>query len=599
MRKLLHRLWSDTAGMTWTLFGLALAALTIVALWLSSGVQPTLRGGQTQIAYAEGLRVTLRLDSASMGERNIEVQIDDEAGRPVEVESLLLRFSMTEMDMGVADVEAQPVGRGRFRARGSFFSMAGRWEIEAIVGREAQAPLPVAFTFPIAASGEAGNLPTPLLDDAATLAAGRQLYATNCAACHGETGRGDGPAAAGLRPAPGDFAEHMVPGKHTDWQIFTWIRDGVPNSAMPAWGERLSDDQIWQLVTYLRTFAPQEAQATAPPTAAEPTAGPTAATAEIAEPLPPLIFTRAGALWRSDGSEAPPQQLSDLEEGSYAQYPVLSPDGEQIAFVITSQGPLGEDEWPQLNPETQLAIMDADGSDLQILWDPERGVLGQPFWRPNSQELYVSISEVSSRPDAPIIDRLYQVGRVDPASGERAVAFEDAYDLAFSPDGELVAFLRWDEDLVRFKLSVAAADGSDVRDVVAGRGFVQLASPRFSPDGRQILFVSAGGPPTDEQGYPFTQGQRSPLERVLALFEPPVAEAHGSAADLWIVNIDGSGLRRLTRLREDSPMGIFSPDGERIIILAAGGIYEMNADGTNLQKLDPIGDHGGLDWGQR
>ena len=47
------------------------------------------------------------------------------------------------------------------------------------------------------------------------------------------------------------------------------------------------------------------------------------------------------------------------------------------------------------------------------------------------------------------------------------------------------------------------------------------------------------------------------------------------------------------------PLGIFSPDGERIIILAAGGIYEMNADGTNLQKLDPIGDHGGLDWGQR
>jgi Tol biopolymer transport system component len=126
-----------------------------------------------------------------------------------------------------------------------------------------------------------------------------------------------------------------------------------------------------------------------------------------------------------------------------------------------------------------------------------------------------------------------------------------------------------------------------------------IASPRFSPDGQRVLFVSPGGPPTDEQGYPITQGQQSPLERVLALFEPPAAEAHGAKADLWVVNVDGTGLRRLTTLHEDSPMGIFSPDGQRIVILAAGGIYTLNADGSGVRKLAPSGDHGGLDWGQR
>jgi Tol biopolymer transport system component len=160
-----------------------------------------------------------------------------------------------------------------------------------------------------------------------------------------------------------------------------------------------------------------------------------------------------------------------------------------------------------------------------------------------------------------------------------------------------VAFLRWDSDLARFRLSVAAPDGADEREVVSGRGFLAFASPRFSPDGRQLIFISPGGPPTDEQGFPITRGRQSPLDGLLSLFDPPAAEAHGAAADLWSVNVDGTGLRRLTTLREDSPMAVFSPDGDRIVLLAAGGVYSLNPDGSDLRKLDPLGDHGGLDWG--
>jgi Tol biopolymer transport system component len=161
-----------------------------------------------------------------------------------------------------------------------------------------------------------------------------------------------------------------------------------------------------------------------------------------------------------------------------------------------------------------------------------------------------------------------------------------------------MAFLRWNKALARFQLSVAAPDGSGERELVSGRGFLTFSSPRFSPDGGQILFVSPGGPPTDEQGLPITQGRQSPLDRLLARFEPPAAQAHGAAADLWIIGVDGTGLRRLTTLREDSPMGVFSPDGAQIVVLAAGGIYALNPDGGELRKLDPTGDHGGLDWGR-
>jgi Tol biopolymer transport system component len=390
----------------------------------------------------------------------------------------------------------------------------------------------------------------------------------------------------------------MVLGKHTDGQVYLWIRDGYPNSAMPAWGQRLSDQQIWQLVTYLRTFAqapsPSPVDGLAQATTAPPPS-PTAAPATH-EPLPPLIFTRSGNVWRSDGSARPPEQLTTLASGSYAEYPVISPKGDRIAFVITSQGPLGPEEWPQLNPETRLAVMRADGSDMQVIWDPERGVLGQPECKANGQAVSDAYAEVLNPQTAAVPDRLFQIMRVDPVSQGRSVALENAYDLTFSADAQMIAFLRWNNDRAGFTLNVAAPDGSGEHEILALGEFSDIASPRFSPDGRRLLFVSSGGPPTDDQGNPIAQNDQSPLARVLGLFAPALAEAHGAAADLWIVNVDGTGLRRLTKLHEDSPMAVFAPDGRQIVLMGAGGIYLLNADGSNVRKIDPIGDHGGLDW---
>jgi hypothetical protein len=58
----------------------------------------------------------------------------------------------------------------------------------------------------------------------------------------------------------------------------------------------------------------------------------------------------------------------------------------------------------------------------------------------------------------------------------------------------------------------------------------------------------------------------------------------------------GSDLQRLTRVGADTPMAVFSSDGTQIVMMGEDGIYLMNADGSNLCKIDPLGDHGGLDW---
>ena len=86
-----------------------------------------------------------------------------------------------------------------------------------------------------------------------SLAAGAASYAQVCQTCHGAAGRGDGPAAAGLAPPPADLAIHVP--LHPEADLFRFIRDGIPGTAMAPQGERLGEAQIWHLVNYIRTLA--------------------------------------------------------------------------------------------------------------------------------------------------------------------------------------------------------------------------------------------------------------------------------------------------------------------------------------------------------
>ena len=90
--------------------------------------------------------------------------------------------------------------------------------------------------------------PVTLTD--ASVERGRILFARNCAQCHGDTGRGNGPAGVNLRPQPADFLVHVP--YHGDTTIFGWISNGVQGTGMPAWGDQLSEEQRWDLVNFLR-----------------------------------------------------------------------------------------------------------------------------------------------------------------------------------------------------------------------------------------------------------------------------------------------------------------------------------------------------------
>jgi mono/diheme cytochrome c family protein len=104
---------------------------------------------------------------------------------------------------------------------------------------------------------DAGDRINPIPPTSGSVARGAELYQIQCAACHGASGRGDGPVGLTLRPPPADLSQHAVPGVHSDGQLFEWISRGYPGSVMPAFEDRLSDEDRWHLVNFIRTLAPQ------------------------------------------------------------------------------------------------------------------------------------------------------------------------------------------------------------------------------------------------------------------------------------------------------------------------------------------------------
>lgn len=101
------------------------------------------------------------------------------------------------------------------------------------------------------------NMPNPVPATEESIAKGAELYAANCAICHGENGEGDGPAASGLPKPPANLHEDHVQA-NSDGALFYIISHGVPDSPMPAWGDVLTEEERWHVVNFLRTFQEEQ-----------------------------------------------------------------------------------------------------------------------------------------------------------------------------------------------------------------------------------------------------------------------------------------------------------------------------------------------------
>jgi mono/diheme cytochrome c family protein len=89
------------------------------------------------------------------------------------------------------------------------------------------------------------------------LAKGAALYKTNCVACHGETGKGDGPAAGVLKPPPRDHTDRAYMSKLTDDEIAKTIKFGGAIKGKPLMPShpQFKEEELRALVAHVRSLS--------------------------------------------------------------------------------------------------------------------------------------------------------------------------------------------------------------------------------------------------------------------------------------------------------------------------------------------------------
>jgi len=104
------------------------------------------------------------------------------------------------------------------------------------------------------APARAASTRNPVSADDKSLAIGKSLYVKECLACHGDSGKGNGPEAGDLSHPPPDFNAELLR-KQSDGEIFWKLTEG--RKPMPRFARTFSDDERWNLVNYIRWLAPK------------------------------------------------------------------------------------------------------------------------------------------------------------------------------------------------------------------------------------------------------------------------------------------------------------------------------------------------------
>ncbi|MGA6829306.1 c-type cytochrome [Nitrospira sp. NS4] len=142
------------------------------------------------------------------------------------------------------------------RKRIVFCSLLAVLVSNAATGNAAERPM-MQPRVPADNLADARALTNPLPDSPEIVEKGKALYngRGTCFNCHGKDGSGNGMAAVGLDPSPRNFQHHGFWRHRTEGEIFWVIKHGSPGTAMIGFGDQLTDEEIWSIIQYERSFA--------------------------------------------------------------------------------------------------------------------------------------------------------------------------------------------------------------------------------------------------------------------------------------------------------------------------------------------------------
>ena len=148
-----------------------------------------------------------------------------------------------------------------------------RWRVAALGGGVALALGATVALHPLAVDANPATYLRPAVPyAAASIVQGHGLYRAHCQSCHGVSGYGDGPAGAGLPRPPADLtAKHAS--DHTAGDLFWWVTHGIAGSAMPGFADRLTPEERWDVINFVRVLgAAEQARDLGPVVSARPAA---------------------------------------------------------------------------------------------------------------------------------------------------------------------------------------------------------------------------------------------------------------------------------------------------------------------------------------
>jgi copper transport protein len=267
-------------------------------------------------AASEGdLSIALQVTPGNVGMNEFRVELEDGGDRLADAREVSLRLIPVTVDLPPIEVILENRGDGSYTAQGAFLSLPDTWQMQVSVRREGEFDTFANFEFPVGTSASATfpwnrlaailllagavlylltlqrlntvkarerwvtQLPAvsllviavfvfylqldageryinPIPPNQSSIAQGEAIYRVQCIACHGPSGRGDGPVGLTLNPPPADLYLHTQPGIHPDGRLYEWITFGfADNQVMPRFRQILTDEERWHVVNYIRTFS--------------------------------------------------------------------------------------------------------------------------------------------------------------------------------------------------------------------------------------------------------------------------------------------------------------------------------------------------------
>lgn len=280
---------------------------------------------------------------------------------------------------------------------------------------------------------------------------------------------------------------------------------------------------------------------------------------------------------------------------------IWSPDGTRIAF----SGGHNSDDGIGTIFSSNLAVMNADGSNQQII-APESNILMFPlFWLPDGQRLLFEGTDENYFSHIYSIQAdgsgLTCVSCPPPGSGNTYGPFW--YQLTLSPSGLQAAYVGRDNDL--YVADTSTGEQHNLTTTIAER----IVQPAWSPDGQRLAFGREDANPglaiikADGSNLvslpvpagPVYEALWSPDGQKIAFTHLLMAEGEEEREQLYVINADGTGLTRLTR--KGSRLRIienytWAPDSSHLIFAstldnnnAKYALFQVKTDGSNLTRI--------------